>query len=249
MSYCEWRGYRYGLFLNGDENLEDSMGYITSPNCIFIVRNYAHPVAEQAARLADCLEKLLNVRVGCSNSFFKASHQTASPSGPRPYSWSFVGQLKAGRIAAIEQFRKLGHGYLHLTDEGFAPEHNKITALTADHYWSILQQSLFTLCPMGWVNVDTQRVYEALDAGSIPVVPRCQELSTSPYWPSIFPSDPPAPFVIEDNWERALERCTHLLAHGEAENLDRECSNYWQQTQAYWRQKISSYFQRLESFC
>ena len=55
--------------------------------------------------------------------------------------------------------------------------------------------------------------------------------------------------MIEDNWERALERCTHLLAHGEAETLARECSNYWEQTQAYWRQKISSYFQRLESFC
>jgi hypothetical protein len=248
VSYCERRSYHYGLFLNGDENWEDSMGYITSPYCTFIVRNYAQPIAERAARLADCIEKLLYVRVGCSNSFFKATKQSPGY-GPRPYHWSFVGQLKPGRIDAIEQFSQLGHGYLHLTDEGFAPEHNKKTALTAEHYWQILKTSRFTLCPMGWVNIDTQRVYEALDAGSIPVVPRCQELSTTPYWPTIFPSDPPAPFVIETSWEAARLRCAELLASGEAEDLARECSHYWQQTQTYWRQKINHYMQKLSSFC
>lgn len=249
VSYCEQRSYHYGLFLDGDENWEDSMGYITSPHCVFVVRNYTHPLAERAARLASCLEKLLYVRVGCSNSFFKAARLSPIITGPRPYHWSFVGQYKLGRVDAIQQFSQLGHGYLHLTDEGFVSEHSKKTALTAKHYYQILKESKFTLCPMGWVNIDTQRVYEALDAGSIPVVPRYQEFSNVPYWPSIFSSEPPAPFVIEASWETARLRCAELLASGEVENLARECRNYWQQIQTYWRNKISKFMQRLSSYC
>ena len=46
----------------------------------------------------------------------------------------------------------------------------KTTALKTLEYFEQMSRACFIPCPVGWVHIDNQRVYEALDAGSMDLI-------------------------------------------------------------------------------
>ena len=242
VSYCERKGFSYGLVLMGDENLEDFIGYLSSPRCRFVVKQYFNPLVHNVAAATGSLEKLLYIRLPCADSFFmnRASHPYLS----RSYVWSFAGQIRSSRQEALQAFSCLDGGYVLDTDQGFLPESERFSGLTATDYSRLLRNSWFVPCPMGWVNIDTQRVYESLDSGSIPVVLNNASRGQSrfSYWDFIFPSYPPAPFIKADTWADAAFQCKSLYESGKHVSLAIECFDYWSGIKAYWKERISKYF-------
>ena len=174
VSEMERRGLRYGLMVIGDENLEDNLAYVNNSNCCFVASEYFNPEAFRLARIADNCSKLLSIRGRCNNDFYRlASSQKKNEK--RSITWFFAGDISSSgwrgdvRVNAIKQFEKISGGEWIDTDQGFKIDADKKTALSTLEYFHKLNDSYFALCPSGWVNIDTYRFYEALDAGCIPL--------------------------------------------------------------------------------
>lgn len=110
-----------------------------------------------------------NVRViplGLGRGF---SASGARPASRRRHFWSFVGQLesKPAREALVASLKKYPGGLLYLTHRWNDPD-----ALAPRDYAAILEDSVFVAAAGGWAAApETFRLFEALEAGAIPVVP------------------------------------------------------------------------------
>ena len=96
------------------------------------------------------------------------------PASQRKYVWSFVGHLgKASRPDVAKALLRVEPHFLFATDDtrGITIQPAK-RAFTPSEYYEFLAQSTFSPCPMGNVNLECYRVYEALECGSIPIVER-----------------------------------------------------------------------------
>jgi hypothetical protein len=82
---------------------------------------------------------------------------------PRRLVWSFAGQCNhAWRRECVAQLSNMNDGFLMQTS-GFWQ------GLPRDEYYRILAESKFVACPSGACTPDTLRVFESLEAGSVPV--------------------------------------------------------------------------------
>lgn len=94
----------------------------------------------------------------------------------RKYLFNFVGSAVGTERSVIskifetqlDQFPFLKQGYVSMTEKWFRVPGGKKGGLRPEPYKKLLLESKFTLCPQGF-NYDTYRMYEAIEAGSIPV--------------------------------------------------------------------------------
>lgn len=244
VSHCERRGFRYGLILIGQECLTNYMGYISSPNCIFVVRSYFNPIAYRMAKKCNVNSKMLHIRNKVSDEFYKLSKNKNL--SKKDTAWFFAGQLKNGRSECLNSFLKLSGGKYVITDQGFLDDKKKTNALKTPEYFEYMSRACFIPCPLGWVNIDTQRVYEALDAGSIPVM--IKNLSNSPsspnYWEYIF-SKNECPCIIESTWDAAVDKCIQIIKDNQYESLNKKYFNFWKERQSRWKSEILFFFESL----
>lgn len=97
----------------------------------------------------------------------------------RKYMWSFMGSIRSSRkelvnmLNASESLR--GKGFIHIAN-GFGGDgiFGDMLHDPKHKYLSVVMDSQFVLCPCGNV-METHRIYEALNHGSIPVVQKCGE--------------------------------------------------------------------------
>jgi hypothetical protein len=122
---------------------------------------------------------------------------------PKERDWFFSGQVTHQRrqlmAAALEG---LPNGVLNKTD-GFAK------GMKHWDYFHHIGSSHAVICPPGAVTQDSFRVYETLEAGSIPIVDALTpDGKDTGYWQKLFPD---APFPIIGNYyyevPRAIEKC------------------------------------------
>ena len=245
VSHCERMGFRYGLILRGNESLINYMGYLSSPNCIFVIRNYFNPLSYNMARSCGVASKLLHIRGEVNNIFYNLSKIKKSP--PKDINWFFGGDYKTGRQQALNQFIKIPNGKYVLTGEGFLEDSKKKDALKTPEYFEIMSRARFIPCPVGWVNIDTERVYEALDAGSIPVmIYNLSNVDLEPnYWKYIFNNDQ-TPCILASNWDLAVEKCLEIIDSGNYDELNHKFIGYWEKQNADWQSKIASFFHLLQ---
>jgi hypothetical protein len=106
---------------------------------------------------------------------------------PRRFVWSFSGQVNHRlRQECVNHLGNMRDGFLMMTS-GFWQ------GLPRDEYYRLLAESKFVACPSGACTPDTLRVFEALEAGAIPVADRR------------FPPGYPQGFKDTDNyWEYVL---------------------------------------------
>lgn len=210
-------GCRIILIHLSDEAFEDD--YDTYRWCHRIFRNYHSPIFQEKRH------------VSCFALGFKSGFgmNEARPSvDARNYVWSFAGDAaKSSRREMLEEMRKVGGGREHLTS-GF----NSPDALGTGSYSELLRRSVFVPCPMGYVNMDSFRVYEALEAGCIPITERRPGFN---YFSELFGA---VPFPSVLHWAEAPTLIEHLQRHRLVEELQRECTRWWDRYKASLKSRI-----------
>ncbi len=94
----------------------------------------------------------------------------------RKYLWSFVGGVnKSSRPDMAKALAAVGPHFLRDTDQPSGPAaqgplNGNPQPLSPAEFSGLLFDSTFSPCPMGNVNLECFRVYEALESGSIPIV-------------------------------------------------------------------------------
>jgi len=117
------------------------------------------------------------------------------PHVPRTNDWCFAGQVShKRRKECVEVLRGMDGGVLVETP-GFTQ------GLPHAEYARLLASTRVVACPSGPATPDTFRVWEALEAGCIPVADgMAYSYDSRPYWRFLFGEDPPFPVVL-DSWQ------------------------------------------------
>lgn len=153
----------------------------------------------------------------------------------RSLDWSFVGQVNHERrqqcVDVLNQFAPIyPNSYIAGTD-GFGKE-----AVQYKEYLEIMAKSKIVLCPSGIETPDSFRLYEALEAGCIPVVDAFStNFKTPGFWQYLFGSD--IPFPIINYWDDLPQLLPTLLKEYPA-NANKIF--------AWWQQKKRSMYIKLK---
>jgi len=194
------------LFHLGDEAYIDDCSCYRW--CRAVYRNYW---SVTQARNSNVRFLPLGYKAGFSNG------EAIRPVTERRYVWSFCGDLnKTTRGSMNQHMTALEPNYLHVTSGWDAPD-----LLPVEQYRDIMDQSIFVPCGQGFCTPDSFRVYEALEAGCIPIVERTAEFD---YFAGAY-GDHPMP-VIRD-WAEAPSLVSAILASGQAPALARRCHAWW----------------------
>ncbi len=106
---------------------------------------------------------------------------------PKTLDWFFAGQVTEQRRPCVEVLRRTPGGKLEISP-GFAQ------GLNQEEYMHYMCQAKVIPCPIGNVSPDCFRVYEALEAGAVPVV------QDREFWKLLFGEEPPFPVLV--NWDQ-----------------------------------------------
>lgn len=125
--------------------------------------------------------------------------------------WFFAGQVNHERREQCVQELK------YLIDSGESPNGTYLTGntfgkeiLPYETYLGHLARTKVALCPSGIETPDNFRLYEALEAGCLPVVDAFSTNNKSPgFWQYLFAENPPFPVV--DYWDKLIPLMPQLL--------------------------------------
>ncbi len=170
----------------------------------------------------------------------------------RRYIYNFMGALSTspdrGRmVEAIEpdilskwNITNSTDGFMHIIDKWKGEATSVNGYLTPDKYRDVLLESVFTLCPSG-NNVESYRLFEALEAGSIPVIAKSHSYKDSecvdPLEPLIASG---APFPVLDRWQD-LPALFHLAKTDKEWVQDLQCK-----ATAWYRRYLSTKLSNVE---
>jgi hypothetical protein len=232
----------FGVVHLSDEFLRDDCVFYDWPTCAFVLRNYFDP--RHAGK-----PHVLHFGVGCKRGFEAAltDIDASSDIDFKEYDWCFMGDLdKSGRGEVLREVRAAfpessSRSYLHVS-HGF----NGSDCLATDAYASRMARSVFCLCPTGNYNLDTFRLYEALEAGSIPVtLARTEAQPFRPsYWHMLFdlPDGARLPFVANEDWVDNVREMKRLLEDArEAEAVRERCMVFWNTYKLNLQQEIATF--------
>lgn len=151
-----------------------------------------------------------------------------TPVAARRYIWSFMGEVgrssrpeMAANLLSLEPHLLFSTGGQHgfnfwNTDAG------KRRRFSPQQCLEILADSVFAPCPMGNVNLECWRVYEALECGAIPVL---EKRSSLDYFHELF-GDHPIPTF--SSWKAARSAmCDFMLDSEQLNKLQQECRTWW----------------------
>lgn len=153
------------------------------------------------------------------------------PADSRGLAWVFAGQITHERRQQMARaLTGLAGGTFVPTDRFLDTEHG----VTTDRHMALLQRSRYAPAPSGPNTPDSFRLYEALEAGAIPIVDDgpirhpdefVRTLMSSTYFDRAFWTPPPFPKVSD--WHDAVDiiQDTDPLAE---ETLRLACESWWQ---------------------
>lgn len=217
-------GKKFAVILICDETLEEPMFYLESNNCMYAARNYFSPFYWQHP-------KVFTFGLGYKHNFEKFTNAEV-PSSKRRFTWSFTGSLKVDRAQALSQFCELVPHQISIFKNFDDPR-----GLTKIEYAKLLSDSAFCPAPRGGANIDSFRIYEALEAGSIPVVLKStEELLIEPsYWHAVFLGAQELPFVCANNWPEAIAECKKIIQENRIDQVQEECLVFWESWKTNWK--------------
>jgi hypothetical protein len=160
--------------------------------------------------------RVLQLPLGFQAGFAAARSAQASAS-KRPHLWSFLGGAgQSSRPEMVKAIEPLAPHLLHITDRG------QVERLGKSAYEQILRDSVFAPCPMGNVNLESFRVYEALECGAIPVLEKRLGFD---YFHNLLGDHPMPTF---QNWRQAAQFIANLRSDSDALNrLHSQCVEWW----------------------
>jgi hypothetical protein len=227
--------FDFGIFLLSDEFLSDSCEYINHPHCKFVIRNYIHPSIYQNS-------KVVHIGLGYKRSF--NNYVFNNEFSERDLRWNFIGSVHGNsRNLALNFFNQLEGGFVHTTKH-----FNSDDYLSTEEYCKILNRSCYTLCPQGHVNNESFRIFESLEAGSIPVVLKNSDLHpfNPSYWHYLFPGESYFPFILAETWDEALEKVKMDFKYGLTFRRQKQCQLFWEKWKAVWKYQVHNKLSNLE---
>jgi hypothetical protein len=163
----------------------------------------------------------------------------------RRYLWSFVGQAaKSSRPDMAKALSGVEPHFLFATDDvsGFVflqPAGGGSRRLPASEASEILFQSVFSPCPMGNVQVESFRVYEALEAGSIPIV---EKRWTLDYFRMLW-GEHPIPTVR--SWAEGRDLIQRMAADPDGlDALQERCLTWWADYKRGYRDEAAEFIRK-----
>lgn len=142
-----------------------------------------------------------------------------------------MGQVHAqgARAEMINALKKTGGKYYCNINSAWQSN----DSLSTQDYKKILEQSIFVPCPRGNNSPDTFRLYEAIEAGSIPIVER------EDYWDNLFGND--HPLIQVSNWSKAVSDIAVLSKQTEwLEEYSIKLISWWKTQKNTLKQKIKT---------
>lgn len=210
--YARFRGKNAFLVHFFDENYEG--GYEIYENFRGVIRCFWSSVFNQS--------HVMSMPLGYAAGTKRAA--PFEPASQRKYLWSFIGHLeKSSRPDMVKALSRLEPHFLFATDgiRGI-PAFPARRAMYSSEYSEVLAQSAFSPCPMGNVNLESFRIYEALECGSIPIVERRMTLD---YFANLL-GDHPIPTVR--SWFEAQRLICRMIENpDEIDAVQDRCSKWW----------------------
>jgi len=142
----------------------------------------------------------------------------------RTINCSFIGTPKSDRFQMLNLF------YANMKNTMLVPVNNNWNfekmPVSQQTCFETYSNSIFVINGRGNCSLDCFRIYEAIVAGSIPVVVgSVEEINTTFYY-----NNKRVPFIHEESWEKALVRCNTLLGHPTAlQELQDELLTWWKE--------------------
>ncbi len=203
-SCCEQGSYMTLIHLS-DESYTDDLSCYRSFKSVY--RNYYSLLLEES-------QSIKAFPLGYKSGF--ASAQPVLSSFERPFTWSFAGDpKKASRQSMLGAFASVSKGKVHLTS-GF----NATDTLNTQEYRSLLDSTVFAPCPAGNVNLETFRIWEALEAGAIPIIQAVDHFD----YLSLLVGKYPFPRVSD--WAEAANNIASM-SEAAIRDLQLRCLNWW----------------------
>jgi hypothetical protein len=189
--------------------------------CHAVYRNYYSPILRE-------IQGISFFALGYKAGF--ATSAEPSTAMDRQYVWSFAGDPnKATRSQMLSAMRSIEGGSEHLTT-GF----NSPDALTVDKYRDMMDRSVFVPCPQGFTNLDSFRVYEALEAGCIPIVEKRVGFD---YFGELYGR---YPFPSLFSWDEAPSLINDIRQHRLEESIIAACLLWWRSYKSSLKERIAS---------
>jgi len=196
-------GEKVALIHLSDEKLRHRRGIYKTFDVV--LRHYFDP------RLS-LKKNVYHIPLGWTSAFNSQIRSDASPA----YLWSFCGAVKADREEMLVELEGIGESFTHFSsgwssDDQMPPE--EVRKIYAD--------SNFVLCPQGNAHIDSFRVMEALQAGSVPV---SVKFLGRDFFRYTFGDHP---FVVADDWKHAARIVKHFENHPDEALVLRARTRLW----------------------
>lgn len=216
-------GVRFGLVHLSDELYADDRAAYAYAS--LVLRNYWSAELQHDRRV-------LTLPLGWKSGFVLGGANL--PAHQRKYSWCFVGSSrKTQRERMLGALSQISGGFLHLISSFDGPG-----SLPTLEYQDVLSQSVFCPAPAGHANLDSFRVWEALECGSIPIVERRPGFD---YFRLAY-GEHPLP-TLQD-WSEVPAIMRPLLADPAAmESLRLSCGAWWQSHKQELRRRVAALIQ------
>jgi hypothetical protein len=194
-----------GLLHLGDEFLRGP--YEAYASFDYVLRNFKASFLDAPG--------VLTYPLGYSNAL--PTHAVA-PSSQRRYAWAFIGAQNKAREELGAAWAGFEPNFFQLSDIRAGVAH-----LGRDTFLDLLDSSAFMPCPMGNTQLETMRLYEVLERGTIPVLPRRR---TSSYFEDMLGDDHPLPAFY--TWTEARHFCEALYADAaELDAMQARIAGWW----------------------
>ncbi len=154
-------GKDFYVFHVSDEHSTDPLDFYTLSHCLGITRMYQRSDIPLAAR-----SKTLVIPLGYHWTLAGGSDDPVNKTPRLPFrniTWSFYGTAWQDRHLKLQPLQAVNPHSLKLVDSWESPD-----KITRNQYLTILLDSIFVPCPPG-NNLETYRLYEALECGCIPL--------------------------------------------------------------------------------
>jgi hypothetical protein len=153
------------------------------------------------------------------------------PAGARRYLWAFSGVAKGDRMHMVRALSRAPRGFVSMPAAGVADP-----IVPRDTYLDAMRDAAFAPCPAGNSTLETLRPYEALELGTIPIIPRRRGYDA---YRELFGVHP-LPCV--ETWSQAARLMTRFEAdRAGLDALQDECLSWWDTTCVRLQDELSAF--------
>jgi hypothetical protein len=182
-------GAKFYLLHLSDEYSTDPVDLYGWPSCLGVVRTYIRDDVQES-------EKVRVIPLGYHWAVPGGVPHTHTPRPPfRELTWSFIGTGWKGRREKLTALKGVGGDHRCV----FMDDWNSPKMLGREETLAVLLNSWFVPCP-GGQNPETFRVYEALEAGAVPVLVKEEGAAVEKYLAALGKH---LPILVASDWNHA----------------------------------------------